>query len=129
MKYSRIVIVTSLLVTLLLNACSPAEIGPDAAILAYLEALVAGQADSLSNLSCTDWEAQARNELVSFTAVEVALQDVQCQTSSIEGDRAVVVCAGKIVANYGNEVLEIDLADRSYQVVNEGGEWRMCGYQ
>ena len=35
----------------------------------------------------------------------------------------------KIVANYGNEVLELDLSERSYQVVEEGGEWRMCGYR
>jgi len=38
-----------------------------------------------------------------------------------------VSCTGTITANYGNEVLEIDLSERTYQVVFEAGERRMCG--
>jgi len=48
---------------------------------------------------------------------------------TVEGNSAIVACTGKIVANYGNEVLEIDLAAQKYQAVFEGGEWRMCGYR
>lgn len=130
MRFLRTTILLSICLVLpFLSACSPGAQGPDTAVHQYLEALVAGETDRLVNLSCTDWEAQARNELSSFTAVEVTLQDVQCTSSSIDAENAVVNCSGKIVANYGNEILEIDLSQRSYQVVKDGGEWRMCGYQ
>jgi hypothetical protein len=118
-----------LLLFLLSSACAPAAQGPEAAATAYIQALVAGETDQLVNLSCAAWEEGARNELASFTAVEVSVQDVGCQSSNLQDDSAQVVCEGKIVANYGNEILEINLADRSYQMIKEGGEWRMCGYQ
>ena len=44
------------------------------------------------------------------------------------GEFTLVGCTGTIVANYGNEVLEINLADQTYKAAFEGGEWRMCGY-
>jgi hypothetical protein len=99
------------------------------AIESYNQALVAGKADQLTTLSCSDWEADAQNELASFSAVQVDLRDMSCSESSVDGDTALVSCTGKIIANYGNEVLEINLADRLYQAVQEGGEWRMCGYR
>lgn len=79
--------------------------------------------------SCAAWEAQAKTELASFSAVSVSLEDASCTESSEDGDYTLVSCTGKIVANYGNEILEIDLADRTYQAVYEAGEWRMCGYR
>ncbi len=68
-------------------------------------------------------------ELESFTAVTVTLQDLACQESGKDGETRLIECSGKIVANYGNEVLEITLSERIYQAVYEAGEWRMCGYR
>ena len=33
-----------------------------------------------------------------------------------------------IIANYGAEDLEIDVAEQAYRTVQEGGQWRVCGY-
>ncbi len=85
--------------------------------------------ERVSTLSCAGWESQARTELESFSAVTVTIENPACQESGIDGELTLVSCTGKIVANYGNEVLEIDLADRTYLSANEGGEWRMCGYR
>lgn len=99
------------------------------AIEAYNEALVAKNADQLSTLSCAAWEADAKNELDSFSAVTASLNDMKCEEAGKDGNTTLVACTGSITANYGNEVLTINLADRTYQAVYEGGEWRMCGYR
>jgi hypothetical protein len=112
-----------------ITACSSDSAEPAAAIESYNHALVEEKNDQLTTLSCSDWEADAQNELASFAAVTVSLEDMTCSETSKDGDTALVSCTGKIIANYGNEVLEINLADRLYQVVLEGGEWRMCGYR
>jgi len=111
------------------TGCSNDSGGPVSAIESYNQALVKGEADQLTTFSCSDWEADAQNELASFSAVKVNLEDMSCNETGKDGDTVLVSCAGKIIANYGNEVLEINLADRLYQVVLEGGEWRMCGYR
>lgn len=126
------VVISALLAMLLmatLSSCGADHDGAVKAVQAYLQALVNKDSDRIATLACADWEADARTELESFTAVSVTLQNPSCQETGTDGDITLVSCTGKITANYGNEVLEIDLADRTYQVVYEAGDWRMCGYR
>ncbi len=128
----NLVVLSALLAMLLmatLSSCGGDRDGAVKAIQAYLQALVDKDTDRIATLACADWEADARTELESFTAVTVTLQNPDCQKSGTDGDITLVSCTGKITANYGNEVLEIDLADRTFQAVYEAGEWRMCGYR
>ncbi len=81
------------------------------------------------NQACAQWESQAKLEFDSFAAVKVALEGPGCSETGQDGSVSLVNCSGKIIASYGEEDLIIDLAERTYQVVNEGGEWRMCGYR
>ena len=111
-----------------LAACSAAG-SPADAIQGYLQALVAKDEVAAANLSCSDWEAQARAEALSFDAVQVRLDAVSCQAPDVSGDLATVTCEGKILANYGAEDQEIDLSGRAYQAVRQNGEWLMCGYK
>lgn len=103
--------------------------GAPAAVETYVNALAARNSDALVNAACASWEASAREEFDSFAAVSVTVENMQCQSTGTDGDATLVACTGKIVANYGNEVLEINLAERSYRVIQEGGEWRVCGYR
>ena len=100
-----------------------------AAVQGYLKALVAKDLVKLSNYSCADWEADAQVDLDSFTSVGTSLEDLQCKLESTEGNQTVVACTGKIVADYDGDLQEIDLSTRKYLAVQEGGEWRMCGYR
>jgi hypothetical protein len=85
-----------------LAACAGASAdGAASAVERYLEALVAGDVNQLVDASCAAWEADARLELDSFSAVSVEMEDLQCKESGQEGDAALVDCSGKIVANYG----------------------------
>lgn len=127
---TRILILLGILNLAVLIGCSAgSDRGGAEGIEQYLRALTAGDVNELVDASCAAWEKDARLELDSFAAVSVELVDLSCEQSDQEGDTAMVNCSGKIIANYGNEVLEIDLADRSYVAVYEGGEWRMCGYR
>jgi hypothetical protein len=129
LKSSRIVAFVFLLVALYsLSACTSGG-SPEAAVEKYLQSLIESDQVSAVNASCAAWEAQARAEAASFDAVEARLEGVSCSVTGENGEINLVSCQGVIVATYGAEDQELDLAGRSYQVINEGGEWMMCGYQ
>lgn len=118
------------LLGMLLVGCGQSAIPPDAVVENYLAALVANDDVAAVNFSCAAWETNAQEEGASFEGVEVALQDVDCAVSEQDSASATVTCAGKIVFSYaGGEDEEIDLSARSFSVVLEGSEWRMCGYK
>jgi len=100
---------------------------PVKAVEDYLNALVAKDADRLSTLSCSEWEDDALLELDSFQAVTARLDGLACEQTGTDGDTALVLCNGNIIATYDNEDQELDLSVRTYQVVPEGGEWLVCG--
>ena len=112
----------------LLAACAA---GGDAgaAIEGYIQALVAQDMDAAQNASCGAWEAAAQTEVRGFDGVSARLADLSCSATGTDGDFTVVSCAGTIIATYQGEDRPIDLSARDYLAVNEGGEFRMCGYK
>lgn len=98
------------------------------AVESYLKALAGRNLNEMIAASCADWEANARLEYDSFTAVTLQLEGLECRQTEGQGDSVQVTCAGSLIANYGDEDLKIDIADRPFHVVKEAGEWRMCGY-
>lgn len=130
LQYLRPFLVSVLILLVIGTACSTqtSNEAPQA-VLNYMQALVEMDENLMINYSCAEWEQQARLEHKSFAAVEANLESPSCQVSSSQGDTALVVCSGKIIANYGAEDLEIDLTDREYRVVEQAGEWRFCGYE
>ena len=112
-----------------LTACSTASNGsaPAKAVEDYLNALVEKDADRLSTLACGEWEEDALIELDSFQAVTTRLEGLACEQTGTDGDTALVLCNGKIIATYTNEDQEIDLSTRTYEVTQEGGDWVVCG--
>ncbi len=119
----------SLIGLLFVSGCTSQTDEPTSAIENYIQALVDQDGNRLANLSCAEWEADAQIELESFSAVSVSLEELSCRSQSEQAGFTLVACTGKIIANYGNEVLEINLEDQVYRAIFEGGEWRMCGYQ
>jgi hypothetical protein len=116
-----------ILATLSLTACASNNNAAANAVEDYLNALVAKDADHLATLSCSDWEDDALLELDSFQAVTARLDGVACEQTGTDGNTALVLCKGKIIATYDTEDQELDLSVRTYQVVQEGGEWLVCG--
>jgi hypothetical protein len=117
-----------ILAALALTACASNNgNAPAKAVEDYLNALVAKDADRLSTLSCGEWEDDALLELDSFQAVTARLEGTACEQTGTDGSTALVLCDGKIIATYDTEDQELDLSVRTYQVVEEGGEWLVCG--
>ena len=113
---------------LVLSACaSNTDKAPAQAVEDYLNALVEKDANRLTTLSCGEWEEDALLELDSFQAVTARLEGLACEQTGTDGDTALVLCNGNIVATYNNEDQQLDLSVRTYQVLQEGGEWLVCG--
>ena len=122
-KYIRLCLIVPAM--LLLAACGTAA----RVVESYLDALVNKDGNTLSTLSCADWEQSALMELDSFQAVDLRLDGLVCADSGMDGDSTLVSCSGKIIATYDGEDQEFDLSSRKYQVVQQGGDYLVCGYQ
>lgn len=116
---------------ILLSACGSKAASSSAvdAVENYVNAIVANDASKLSAVSCADWESQALIELDSLQAVTSTLDGFSCQQSGTDGETALVSCVGKMILSYNSENQELDLSTRTYQVVQQGGDWLVCGVQ
>ena len=81
----------------------------------------------MPTLVCGDWETDAMIELDSFQAVTARLENLSCSQTGTDGDTALILCTGDIVASYNNEDQKLDLSTRTYQVIEQGGDWLVCG--
>ena len=129
MRIFSLTILTIVLSTFFLSACSSSDnsTAPAKAVEEYLNALVAKDANRLPTLVCSDWENDALIELDSLQAVTARLDDAACTQTGTDGDTALVNCSGKLVATDNTEDQELDLSVRTYQVVQQNGDWLVCG--
>jgi hypothetical protein len=113
-----------------LSACSGQAGDPASkAVVDYLNALVSKDSTKLSARSCATWESSALLELDSLQAVKTRLEGVSCKTSGTTGGTSQVNCQGKIMATYNGEDQALDISVRTYQVVQQGGDYLVCGYK
>jgi hypothetical protein len=122
---------TGLLIALMglgLAACQKSD-SAGKTVEAYLQARAKSDETQMINLSCADWEAQARTEAASFRSMNAKLDGVICQTASSDGSTALVTCQGNIVTAYNGETREWPQAGREFKLVRQDDEWRMCGYK
>lgn len=125
-------IISLFLISLLITGCGESQnlaSTPEQVVTSYLEALVSKNSESLSLLSCADWEPNAIMELDSFQAVDVRLEGLMCKSIGMDADVNLVNCQGKIIATYNGEDQDIDLSARNYRVIEQDGENLVCGYQ
>jgi hypothetical protein len=129
MRKFALVIIVGMVTIFLLPACSQTHDPAAIVVEDYFNALVKKDADALSALSCADWESNALIELDSLQAVETRLENLVCTSDGKQGTIIQVNCQGKIVATYNNEDQELDLSVRTYQVIQQGGDYLYCGYK
>ena len=127
MRKLILILFIAITTNMLLTACASRIAAPVGAVEDYLTALVEKDADRLPTLVCGDWEEYALIELDSFQAVTARLDNVSCELTGSDGDTALVDCTGNIILTYNTEDQKLDLSVRTYQVIQEGGEWLVCG--
>ena len=117
------------LLSFLLLACSQVDDIPARTVELYYQALVDKDQARMLSLSCADWETTAILEYDGFVSVKTELVDFTCQSILQEDDFAYVTCEGAISASYDGEIRQFTLDEQTFSVVNQGGEWLMCGYE
>lgn len=123
-----LILILVMIANVVLAACAArSNDAPAKTVEDYLNALVAKDQDRLTTLSCSDWEDDALLELDSFQAVDARLDGLACSQTGADGDTALVLCKGKIIMTYNNEDQDLNLDTRTYEVVQEGGNWLVCG--
>lgn len=129
MRKPLLILFMVLIANLLLAACASASNSdaPAKAVEDYWNVIVAKDADRLPTLVCGEWEEDALTVLDSLQAVDARLEEFSCSQTGIDGDTALVDCTGKMVLTYDTEDQEIDLSVFTYEVVQEGGDWLVCG--
>lgn len=117
-----------LALSILLSACgASASGGATTAVEGYITALAAKDQAALISNSCADWEDDALIELDSFALVEVTVDGMSCAESGADGDKTLVDCTGMLNMSYNGEPQSLDLADRIYEVIEQDGNWLVCG--
>ena len=122
-------IIFAAIITMIVSACGKTSDPASAAVEHYLVALANKDSNTLSALSCADWESNALLELDSLQAVSTRLENLSCSSIGSGGTTTNVICKGKIIATYNGEDQQLDLSLRTYQVVKQGGNFLVCGYQ
>ena len=115
-----------ILLLLLLVACGGGDGNDDEAAVStvekYMQAKVATDADTIRALLCSEMEANAERETLTFQGVDNPR--IEAMACTFDGEET-VSCTGKIVATYGTEDNEFPFTN--YRVVQEDGEWKWCG--
>lgn len=116
-----------LALSILLSACGADSNGATAAVEGYITALATKDQAALISNSCADWEDDALIELDSFALVEVTVDGLSCAEAGADGDKTLVDCTGMLNMSYNGEPQSLDLADRTYEVIEQDGNWLVCG--
>ncbi|GJQ35004.1 MAG: hypothetical protein JETCAE01_10140 [Anaerolineaceae bacterium] len=125
--YTQLKII-ALVLSILLSACgASASSGATTAVEGYITALATKDQAALISNSCADWEDDALIELDSFALVEVTVDGMSCTEAGADGDKTLVNCTGMLNMSYNGEPQSLDLADRTYEVVEQNGNWLVCG--
>ena len=111
-----------------LAGCQGSQSGAASTVQKYLAARAASDVDQMTLLSCPAWEGQARIEAASFKSMNARLDGVMCQVSGSDGSDTLVTCQGQIVTTYQGEARQWTVGDHPFKVVQQEGQWRMCGY-
>ena len=124
----NIIIVVMLGFSIILSACGAGNTNSAAAAVeGYITALAAKDEATLIPLSCADWEDDALIELDSFALVEVTVDGMSCTESGTDGDITLVDCTGTMNMSYNGEPQSLDLSTRTYEVIEQSGDWLICG--
>lgn len=118
-----------ILSSLILSACGASDsAGASQTVEAYITAIASKDEAGLVSNSCADYEDDATLLLDSLELVEVSLADgVACQEVGNDGDTTLVNCNATLQMSYGGEPQTLDFSKITYEVVNENGNWLVCG--
>ena len=128
MRKNLLTLIVILMSVILLEACSNSNSdAPGKAVENYWDAIASKDANRLQTLVCSYWENDAMTAMDALQAVSARLDNVACSQTGTDGDTTLVNCTGNMVLTYDTEDQQIDLSVFTYEVVQQGGDWLVCG--
>ncbi|MDO9545368.1 MAG: hypothetical protein Q7J07_01285 [Pelolinea sp.] len=126
----KILFIFLLILLFLVTGCS-SQTGPsaDEAANDYIIALSEKNKPQVVALSCKEWEESAILEVDALLSVDAAVSDLNCTITGESVSEATVICEGSLDLTYSDEIRAIDLSRRTYTLLNEDGQWRVCSYK
>ena len=94
----------------------------------YFQAIVEKNQDMLVSKVCTSYEPNAMMDFNTFAIVKTSLENFSCQSTTTNENGYDVNCQGSLQAKFGDELRTFDLSKRTFQVVEENGNWLICGH-
>lgn len=91
------------------------------AVEAYLQAMVLGNAQQMTALSCTGRTQAIRSEVGEFGGANATLENMSCSIAGEDQDGVRVTCQGNIV--FPNETRPLS----TYYAIEENNGWKFCG--
>ncbi len=88
----------------------------------YMQAKITVDTDTIHALLCSEMEANAERETLTFQGVDNPR--IEAMDCTFDGE-STVSCNGQIIATYGTE--DNTFPFTNYRVVKEDGEWKWCG--
>lgn len=116
-------------VSLILSACGAGDsAGANQTVESYITAIASKDEAGLISNSCAGYEDDALLLLDSLELVEVSLAEgMACQVIGSDGDATLVNCNATLQMSYNGEPQTLDFSNITYEVVNENGNWLVCG--
>lgn len=138
MKRLSVVVAVVLIVSVLLSACGGAPAGPAGAIQGWLTAFTKFDFKAVTDMTCAAQKDQVNQALSFFSGSSGAdlsslsslfsfdFSKLTFQEKSNDGKTAVIHVGGQMITKVFGQDQSQDM-DEDLQVVNEGGQWKVCG--
>ena len=125
------IVFTLLLISIIVLSSCGSQAGSNAASAAsdYINALAEKNKSQVTALSCKDWEESATLEVDALLSVDAAVSELNCEITGEDNTGTYVVCSGSLDLTYNDEIRAIDLSRKTYTLVQEDGQWRVCSYK
>jgi len=128
MKKLTLLIFTILILIFFAAGCRGKNTLAAQSVEEYFQAILEKDQSMLISNTCSSYEQTAMLDFNTFAIVETSLENFSCQTTGTYEDGLTVGCQGSIKASFGNEIRSFDLSNRIYQVIEENGNWLVCGH-
>jgi len=129
-SFTKILLLAIIWLTLglILIGCSGDQALAVESVETFFQAILEKDEALFRSAVCSDYASIAMMDFTSFAIVDTRIDNFSCEAEGEVDGQVSVRCQGNLQANFGNEMRSFDLSSRIYQVVQENGQWLVCGH-
>ena len=128
MKIKNFFFLVLILIFGFLSGCGKNQTLASQSVEEFFQAIVEKNQGLLVSKVCASYELDAMMDFNTFAIVKTSLENFSCQTTGENETGYDVRCEGSLNANFGDELRIFELSNRTYQVIEENGNWLICGH-